>query len=544
MLVELHIENLGVIESLQLPVRNGFTVLTGETGAGKTMLVEAINLVVGGRADASVVRTGAAEARVEALFHSEKNGVHEEMILTRIVPVDGRSRAYINHRPVTVAMLADVGVDLIDIHGQHAHQKLLSPAAQRDALDAFAGVDTSPIVEARQRVLEIEAAMAALGGDERMRAREIDLLTFQCHEIESAHIEDDHEDVRLRDEEDLLADAVSIREFMLQSADILSSDNGVLDRLGVALAALESAKVSEELVTRTRATFAELSDVASDIRNTADSIEENPERLAQVSERRRVLRDLMKKYGDSLRDVIVYGQQSRQRLDELNGYSARITELENMKTRALAELESAQIVVGEARRRAAPLLSAQITARLGALAMENAEIVVEIPDSVTDLAGDKVTFLLSANPGSPLLPLTKVASGGELARTMLALRLVLSGEPATMIFDEVDAGIGGAAAVAVADALGDLGLKHQVLAVTHLGQMAATAHHHVHVTKEVSDGVTFGRAFELSENERVDELARMLSGGLADNSARQHAIDMLAAKKVPEKGKPSRRRGL
>ena len=532
MLVELHIENLGVIENLRLPIRHGFTVLTGETGAGKTMLVEAINLVVGGRADASIVRSGAQEARIEALFHIHRDGEQEdeEIILTRVVPLDGRSRAYVNGRPVTVASLGEIGTDLIDIHGQHAHQKLLSASAQRDALDQFAGVDLSPIEIARQRLVEIDANMAALGGDERMRAREIDLLTFQCNEIEAMGIEDAEEDKRLEAEEDVLSDAVNIRESLQRCVEALGADDGAIDRLGTALSTLESAKVSVELATRLQAIFADLDDVASEIRSVAESVEENPERLAEIRERRRSLRDVMKKYGDTLQDVITFGAETRQRLDELTSYSARISELEGERIKAMEELHREQVVVGKARRKAAPQLSQEITGRLSGLAMENANVVVDVGDGPDDLAGDRVVFLLSANPGSPLLPLTKVASGGELARTMLALRLTLSTDPATMIFDEVDAGIGGGAAVAVADALAQLGVKHQVLAVTHLGQMAATAHHHIHVTKEVLKGNTFGRARELSDDERIEELARMLSGGLADESARQHARDMLEAK--------------
>jgi DNA repair protein RecN (Recombination protein N) len=560
MLVELHIENLGVIESLRLPIRDGFTVLTGETGAGKTMLVEAINLVVGGRADASVVRTGASEARVEALFHVSRHDAGaedtvEEIILTRIVPIDGRSRAYINNRPVTVASLGEVGADLIDIHGQHAHQRLLSAKAQREALDQFANVDLSPINAVRQQLVEIEANMAALGGDERMRAREIDLLTFQCNEIEGAAIEGADEDKRLQDEEDVLSDAVNIREALLRCVEALSADGGAIDRVGAAVASIESAKLSPELASRLQAIFADLDDVASEVRGVAESVEENPERLAEIRERRRNLRDIMKKYGDTLGEVIDFGREARQRLDELSSYSARIRELEEQKAQTLEALRGAQEVVGAARRGAASALSGEITHRLVALAMENAHIVVNVGDSPDDPAGDQVVFLLSANPGSPLLPLTKVASGGELARTMLALRLTLSTEPATMIFDEVDAGIGGAAAVAVADALAQLGSRHQLLAVTHLGQMAATAHHHVHVSKEVRDGNTFGRARELSHDERVDELARMLSGGLADESARDHAREMLVAasaeagkesssKTSPVKGKTRRRTGL
>lgn len=542
MLVELHIENLGVIESAVLPVRNGFTVLTGETGAGKTMLIEAINLAVGARADATVVRAGAQEARVEALFHIERNGVEEELILTRVVPLDGRSRAYINNRPVTVSMLGEVGADLIDIHGQHAHQKLMSASAQRDALDQFAGIDTSGIHTARHAVLEIETTMAALGGDERMRAREIDLLTFQCDEIERAQIIDESEEVSLAQEEDTLADAVAIRDSLWRAVEILAKDNGATDLLGASLAALGPTQVAAEVTSRLKGVTAELDDIVVVLRDIAEGIEENPERLSQVRERRQMLRDLMKKYGDSLGDVISYGAESRKRLDELIGYSERIAVLESEKTTALQALTKEQRKVGVARRSASAMLGVEITKRLRSLAMEHAEIVVRVSDEPNsavgnnagqiagDIAGDHVVFLLSANPGSPLLPLTKVASGGELARTMLALRLTLSTDPATMVFDEVDAGIGGAAAVAVAQALAELGEYHQVLAVTHMPQMAAAAHHHVNVTKEVIHNQTFGRAQLLSESERIDELSRMLSGGLADETAKRHAQEMLTGK--------------
>lgn len=529
MLVELHIENLGVIESAILQIQRGFTVLTGETGAGKTMLIEAINLVVGARADASVVRSGAEEARVEALFHVEKNGVEEEFILTRVVPLDGRSRAYINGRPTTVAMLSEVGADLVDIHGQHAHQKLLSASAQREALDQFAGIDVSPIRDARSRMVEIDAAMASLGGDERMRAREIDLLTFQCEEIEAAGVTNVDEEAILALEEETLADAVNIRESLWRAVDLISADDGAIDKVGSSIAALGSQKIAEDVLARLQSIAAELDDALLGIRDLAERIEEDPKRLEAVRVRRQLVRDLMKKYGDTLSDVVTYGADSRARLNELIGYSERIAELEQERLEALEALKKQQTKVGKARRKAAGSLGQAITSRLQTLAMEHAEVVVHVSEDPEDLAGDNVVFLLSANPGSPLLPLTKVASGGELARTMLALRLTLSTDPATMVFDEVDAGIGGSAAVSVAQALAELGSRHQVLAVTHMAQMAAAASNHVNVTKEIVEKKTFGRAKVLDSNERVEEIARMLSGGLADDTALRHAEEMLKA---------------
>ena len=556
MLVELHIENLGVIESLVLPIHEGFTVLTGETGAGKTMLLEAISLVVGGRADASMVRAGAAEARVEAVFHVKNpatlqigaesdldvSGLVEdaaEVIVTRVIPVDGRSRAYLNNRPVTVSLLSDIGRDLVDIHGQHAHQKLLSAAAQREALDQFGKVDLSRVQDVRRRLVETEASMAALGGDERSRAREIDLLTFQAREIESAAIAGETEESELAIQEETLGDAVNIREAMARAIEFLSSDSGARDQIGSALAALGSSPVTQEYRDRLSSLFAELDDVITSLRDSSENIEDDPEKLKDVRERRQLLRDLMKKYGDSLADVIVYGAQTRERLNELLSYSQRITELEDRRRELLTELAKEQKAVGKKRRSAAKELSEVLTDRVKTLAMEHAEIVVQAGASAEDLAADEVTFLLSANPGSPLLPLTKVASGGELSRTMLALQLTLTSAPETMIFDEVDAGIGGSAAVTVAQALAELGHGHQVLAVTHMPQMAATAHHHIQVSKEVVNNSTFGRAHALTDAERVEELARMLSGGIANDAARAHAKEMLSPK-----GQPKRRSGL
>lgn len=547
MLVEVHIENLGVIDSLVLPIHSGFTVLTGETGAGKTMLLEAISLVVGGRADASMVRVGASEARVEAVFDvpsgfSTSVGINDsgidldtleegsEIIVSRVIPVDGRSRAYVNNRPVTVAMLSEIGRDLVDIHGQHAHQKLLSMAAQREALDRFGEIDLQCIHDLRSDLVEIDAAMAALGGDERSRAREIDLLTFQVNEIDSAAIAGPEEEEQLALQEDSLANAVNIQQSLAESMSLLASDSAARDQIGSAMAMLTTSPVTSEVHDRLQGLFVELDDVITAMRQLAETVEDDPEKLKEVRERRQLLRDLMKKYGDSLADVIQYGAATRQRLDELNSYTERITQLEQQRILKLAELEKEQKIVGKKRRSAAKKLSAELTSRIKTLAMEHAEIVVQAGAKPDDHAADEVIFLLSANPGSPLLPLSKVASGGELSRTMLALQLTLSTAPATMIFDEVDAGIGGAAAVSVANALHELGSGHQVLAVTHMPQMAATAHHHVHVSKEVIGNATFGRAEMLSDVERIEELARMLSGGIADEAARLHAKEMLSSK--------------
>lgn len=525
MLVELSVENLGVIESARLDLATGFTALTGETGAGKTMIVEAIGLVVGRRADSDVIRAGSDEARVDARFVDDDGS---EVILTRVVQRGGKSRAYINGRMATVGALADIGEGLVDIHGQHAHQRLLGAAAQRAALDAFAKIDLSDLRVARDRVAEIEAHLAALGGDEKSRAREVDLLRFQCAEIEGADLNHDDEDDSLDREESLLSDVARLREDLWSAAESVSGDLGALQSLADALGRLRGHDGLSGSADRLAGLVSELEDLAREVRGRAETAEEDPERLAWIRERRQLLRDLRRKYGDTVADVRAFGSEARARLDQLEGWAAQVASLEADRDRALADLRRCQKVIGDARRAAAPGLARAVQERLRGLAMAKAEVLVAVGDAESDLAGDAVTFMLAANPGSPALALTKVASGGELARTMLALRLVLTSEPATMVFDEVDAGIGGEAAVAVGRALRELGAAHQVFAVTHLPQVAAAAHHQVCVIKRTHRQVTVAEAVALDESGRIAEVARMISGGVADDSATTHARDLIA----------------
>jgi DNA repair protein RecN (Recombination protein N) len=518
-LTELHIENLGVIDTLDLQLSEGLVALTGETGAGKTMIVEAINLLVGGRADAGMVRPGATEARVEGRFVFGD----EEVILCRTIPLDGRSRAYVNGRLATVGQLAEHGLDLVDMHGQHAHQSLLGAKAQREALDSYAKVDLEPLRNARAVVTEIDAALATLGGDDRMRAREIDLLRFQVNEIIEAGLQGADEDEQLSREEDVLADAVNYREALWKAVASLAEESGASDNLGNAVSALSNKEPFAGFVSRLKALQSELEDLSADIRDEADSIEENPSRLDEVRQRRQLLVDLRRKYGDSLQEVIAFGDESALRLAELESFEARAATLDQERAVAVRKLEAAQAVVGKARREGAAPLAQQVQKNLRTLAMARAVIDV----SVGQDPGDDVVFLLAANPGSPVMPLTKVASGGELARTMLALRLVLSSGPNTLVFDEVDAGIGGEAAVAVAQALALLGKRHQVLVVTHLPQVAAAGHAHIQVSKSVRSGKTYAQAATLGEDERIAEIARMLSGGVAEATALEHARELL-----------------
>ena len=541
MLVELSIENLGIIESSRLTFDSGFTAFTGETGAGKTMLVEAIGLVVGQRADVSVIRDGAEEARVEARFVTSGPDGDVETILCRVLHREGRSRAYINDRMATVATLAEVGQSLVDIHGQHAHQRLMSASVQRDSLDAFGKVDTSALREAREAVTQIDANLAALGGDEKSRVREIDLLSFQCEEIENAGLSRPDEDQALSREEDELGDVVRHQEALLKVSALLSDDGNTVDLLGQVSRALAPITSMSEIRERVENLLAELNDISHTVRGAAENSEENPERLEEIRLRRQALRDLVRKYGDTIADVMAFGAEARTRLNELLSYSERVQELESSRANALKVLHSRQLEVGRQRRKAAPGLAAAVEKRLRLLALPHATIQVAVGDEGSDPSGEAVSFMLAANPGSAPMPITKVASGGELARVMLALRLVLTTDPATMVFDEVDAGIGGAAAVAVAQALRELGTDHQVFAVTHLAQVAASAHSHIVVSKSVKSGKTYGRATKVLQEDRVGEIARMLSGGIADESALTHAQEILNTLGAPvSRGKKAR----
>jgi DNA repair protein RecN (Recombination protein N) len=546
MLVELHVRDLGVIADLRLLLGPGMTALTGETGAGKTLVVEAIELLVGGRADRVLVRPGADEAFVEGRFVTAAGA---ERVLARAISASAggaRSRAYVDGRMAPVSALAELGAELVDLHGQHAHQSLLSAATQRAALDAFAAADLSRLDAARARVKEIDASLAALGGDERSRAREIDLLRFQLAEIGDAAVDDPAEEDALEAEEERLATAAAARDAAASAHDLLAGDGGAADRVGDALATLGTLPALRPLAERLRAVQAEVADAATELRAAAESIEDDPERLAWVRSRRNQLRELRRKYGESLADVLAFAGEARRRLDELESHGARVAQLEAERGEAVEAEARAAAAVAKVRRKAAPALAAAVEERLRELAMPRARVEVAVDG---EPPANDVAILVSANPGEPALPLSKVASGGELARIMLAARLVLSGPvapgrrsspagagraspaggPPTLVFDEVDAGIGGAAAAAVGKALAAIAAEHQVLVVTHLPQVAAFADAQVAVEKHERDGRTVAAAATLDDDTRVVELSRMLSGQPESATARDHAEELLAA---------------
>ncbi len=528
MITELVVTDLGVFASARLVLGPGLHALTGETGAGKSLVVGAIQLLLGARADASVVRPGAAEAVVDGRF-VDADG--DEVVLSRVIPAatsghGGRSRAYVNGRPVTVAELAERGAGLVELHGQHAHQQLLQAASQRRSLDRFAGVDLQPLRDARAQITEIDAALADLGGDERTRAREADLLRYQLDELDAAALDDPDEDDRLDAEEDLLADAVAHQAAAESAAEAMVGDEALVHQLQSVIGAISGRSPFAEIEPRLRAATAELTEVAHDLRAVAETIADDPERLAVIRNRRQELADLRRKYGETIREIMDEREQIRARLDELEGHDERVRQLTARRTEAEQAEQAAASVVAKARRAAAPALAGGVQERLRTLAMPDARVEVTVDG---DGPADDVRFLLSANPGGSLQPISKVASGGELSRATLALRLELTAGPPSLVFDEVDAGIGGETAWAVANALAALARRHQILVVTHLPQVAAFANGHLRVAKVAGESSTEARVDVLDPDARVEEIARMLSGKPDSDVGREHALELLDA---------------
>ncbi|HYN35316.1 MAG TPA: AAA family ATPase, partial [Ilumatobacteraceae bacterium] len=381
MLTELHIENLGVIERIEIMLGPGLTAVTGETGAGKTMLVEAIELLVGGRADASMVRHGAGEARIDGRLITPDGS---EMVLTRVIPTSGRSRAYVNGRLATVASLAEAAADTVDLHGQHAHQSLLSTATQRAALDEYGAIDLGDLRAARARLTEIDAELAALGGDERARAREIDLLRFQVDELDAADVVDAAEDERLDAEESVLADATAHRDAAAAAVASTSDDGGAHDAIATALGALDGRSPFAQQAVRLRDVLAELDDVVGEIRAVGEQIDESPERLAEIRERRQVLKNLRRKYGDDLAAVMAFHADSADRLAELERFDERAGELDRARSDALAHELVAAEAVGRRRREVGPQLASAVETELRRLAMPHGSVGVEIGDHPDD----------------------------------------------------------------------------------------------------------------------------------------------------------------
>jgi DNA repair protein RecN (Recombination protein N) len=556
MVEEVRIQNLGVIEEAVLELSPGFNVVTGETGAGKTMVVTSLGLLFGGRADPQRVRPGADRASVEGRIVIEEGGrvaarVEEAggeldegaLIVTRSISSEGRSRAHLGGRQVPVAMLINVADDLVAVHGQSDQQRLLQPGRQRAALDRFAGDDVAkPLrgyIAAYRRHRDVAARLEELTTKARERAQEADLLRFGLEEIEKIDPKPGEEE-QLAADEQRLAHADALRTAATGAHEALQGDptamTGAVDAislLSAARQALEAVRAHDEALAAQADRLSEagylVSDVAAELAGYAESIEADPQLLASVQERRAALTALGRKYGPDLLD---WAEKSAARLTELDSDDDRIEELRaeyDDLTRQLTEL-SGQLT--EFRTAAAERLSQAVTDELTALAMPHARISVEVTqlEEFGPHGVDEVELKLAAHPGATPLALHKGASGGELSRVMLAIEVVFAGsDPVpTFVFDEVDAGVGGKAAVEVGRRLARLARSAQVIVVTHLPQVAAFADQHLVVEKANDGRVVRSGVTALDSAGRVRELSRMLAGMEDSELGQAHAEELLA----------------
>ena len=570
MLEELRISSLGVIDESVLELGPGFTAITGETGAGKTMVVTALGLLLGGRADSGAVRTGAKSARVEGLVRSDSpalaaavdavGGEVEDgrLVLARQISAEGRSRAFAGGAAVPVSSLAALADPLVAVHGQSDQHRLLRPAAQRDALDSFAGAKAlrlrARFGERYAALRATEAELADVVESARERAREADLLRFGLGEVEEVDPQPG-EEVALAAEESRLGFADTLRTAAEQARECLSAEDGGPDALGTVSAArklLDGVREHDPDAAGLADRLAEisylLSDVAADVASYASSLDTDPARLAAVSERRAALVALTRKYGETVEDVLAWAQQSAVRLLELDNTDERIVELREQRDGIRGELAALGADLTAARTKAATALGRLVTGELGSLAMPHATLTITVAQGEDEhglpVKGrtlrfgptglDDVELLLAANRGAEPRPLGKGASGGELSRVMLGVEVALAAtDPVpTFVFDEVDAGVGGKAAVEVGRRLAMLARHAQVLVVTHLPQVAAFADRHVVVVKSDDGTVTSSGLTVLDDEARVRELSRMLAGQEDSDTAMAHAEELLAAAQV------------
>ncbi len=551
MLTELHIQNFAIIDKLDLRFDSGLIILTGETGAGKSIILDAVVMLIGGKADTTFVRTDSDAAFVEAVFQlkgPEKEAVHfilnrEELmddpnyvVLMREVRKEGRSVARINGRTVNVGLLKELGALLIDIHGQAEHLSLLDPRAHLGLLDRYAEV-SQPLGDYRQTyhtLLNLRRELTDLRKTQSDSDRRAEMLTYQAEEIESARLKVG-EDEELRKERDRLANAETLAENAQEALAVLDEGSpetpAATDLVGQAAQALATlAKIDagqSELAEQAELLLDTISDVIHSLRDYLERIEYNPKRLEDVEERLDLLHSLTRKYGGNIPAVLAYGADARKQLETITGAAERINELEMQEARLLEKLARQGGTLSEKRKSAATEMGKGIETELNDLKMASARFGVDFqtkPDvngiPLSDGARiafdqngfDRVEFLIAPNPGEGLKPLAKIASGGETSRLMLGLKNVMAraDEVPSLIFDEIDQGIGGRVGMVVGQKLWNLSRTHQVFCVTHLPQLAVFGDHHYQVQKLVDKGRTLTRVENLDSETRLLELSQML----------------------------------
>jgi DNA repair protein RecN (Recombination protein N) len=558
MLRELDIRNFAIIEALTVSFTEGLTVLTGETGAGKSIIIDAVHLLAGGRGSQEFIRHGAKKAEIEGLFSIEdhKHPVFSKMSDFGIEPTDGeillrrelndkgKNICRVNGKLVTISILREIGGALIDIHGQHETQELMDEKQHLHLLDQFAGNSLSKAKESYSHTYDkytkLKREFASYNENEQQIAQRIDLLTFQLREIDAAELIAG-EDEDLLQERKKLQNFTKIYESVSAAHEAIQGESKGLDWVGSAMSELEhAASVDEQFNSHSETVsgaFYQLQDVSSEIKRLIDNMEFDPSRLNEIEQRLALIQSLKRKYGASVEDILIYQEQQADELDKLVNRDQRY-QLDQAKLKELTEdlrVEADELTI--LRKKAAGKLGKAIMEQLRELHMGKASFEVNfssLPNGRFDRnGGDIISFYISTNLGEPLKPLTKVASGGELSRMMLALKTIFSKHQGitSIIFDEVDTGVSGRVAQAIAEKIAAISVHSQVLCISHLPQVAAMADQHLFIEKKVGKQRTTTAVHELGGQERTEEMSRMLSGAEITDLTLQHAEELLTLAK-------------
>lgn len=549
MLTSLRIRNLALVEHLEWNPGAGYTAITGETGAGKSIILGALKLLLGDRADKTLMRSGADSCTVEAIFSLgnsntaelnrdlEEQGIDAcedgQLLLKRSFTASGTNRQFINGSPATLATLKRLGDDLVDLHGPHDHQSLFSTARQLSILDRFAAVDLEKYQILFDKAATLRRERDELAASERAVAQEIDLLQFQQREIDEATLDaneaaaDEQRYIALANSKRILETGASILGALTESDDSVLSRHTDLHRHLRDLERLDPSVTS--LLNRHSALIDELEEIAQTLQRYLDFLDLDPEQMQALEDRINLLQTLRRKYGPTFEDVINFGETVTARLAKITGRDAELARLDAELAATISEMLEVGAAISTSRKKAAGPLGKKVTGQLRDLGFKRSsfEIVLTVSTEPRSTGLETVEFLFAPNPGEPSKPLRAIASSGEISRVMLAVKSALAGQDAVplLVFDEVDANVGGEIAHAVGEKMLSLGEKHQVLTITHLPQVAARAASHFVVSKHIESGRTLSRLTEVTHAERIAEIARML-GGQSD-SARQHAETLL-----------------
>src|SRR6056297_1355778 len=563
MLLDLKVKNFALIEKLEINFKKGLNVLTGETGAGKSIIIGALEMLLGGRASREVIRNGKEKAYIEAVYEPEKleiinnkleeYGIEPEediLLLSREIKRTGRNRSRINGQLATLSMVRKISNHLVDIHGQHEHQSLLDVKLHLDFLDDFIG---EKIISLKEKVTNkyneiknINKKLQEMEIDEGEKARELDLLEFQINEIENANLKTgefkklEKEYKKLSNAEDIFATTGMIYN------DINGDDfnnNGILDKIGHFMTELDSLKEYDDKLdsfhSQMENIYYTLQDLGYEIREYNENLDFDKKRLKEIEDRLDTINNLKKKYGETIEEILEYNQKMKKRRNELVSQEDLIKELKEKRKNIKAEYYNKAEELSKIRKNSAKNLEEKIKDELTDLAME--DVLFKVKFEEKDLAGDgidDIEFMISPNPGEDLKPLAKIASGGELSRIMLAFKKIIAeiDKVDTLIFDEVDSGVGGKTAQKMAEKLAVIGSKRQVICITHLPQIASMSDNHFYINKTAENGKTYTNINKLNGEEKPKELARMLGGVKMTDTTLDHAEEMikLAEKKKKE----------